>query len=236
VRKTPLTMLAVLGLAVTACSDGVETATADDVRALRTEVSTLEDRLDRTEKELSSLKRRTPSNRDRVRSAPPQPAPETVATAEPAGADDDAPTVTSDQFRDFLSTDNGQKVFAAAIRDYQQQQGEARRGRVIAALVEPFAKKQYLSPDQTERMTSVLEKATQQISDAWASMRDVPPEKRGEQVAANIQRTQEIRAGAAQEIGGFLSSQQFEAYEEDASQFFGMPRPPRRDNENPPQR
>ncbi len=236
-RTRTIALLAVLaGLGgLSACGDPAGLGQAqDDVAALRVQVRDLEARLDDVEGDLATEKRRNVSRvrdleqatRSRVAAAASSPAARTAG--EPNGAaaapgDDEERTVTAGEFTEFLSTSAGQDVFTAAMRSYQQKQSDDRQRRVVDALVEPFAKKAQLSDRQKEQLSDVLLNASTQVRDTWASMRDVAPEQRGTQVAANIQRSQEIRRESDEAVGEFLSATQYTLYEEEAGTLYGMP-------------
>jgi hypothetical protein len=235
--------MAVLGLAAfsAGCGDPAAIAvTQEDVAQLRTDVDDLEEALAKVRNDLASERRRGAERIRRLGQVAQAPAvsrspaaDERVAATDASGdAEPEAGSITATQFTEFLSTETGQEVFTAAMRSYQRKQTDDRERRNVEALVAPFAKKAGLSEMQKERMADILLDVSQKTRDAWASMRDVPPEQRGSQVAANIQRSREIREEADAAVGELLSGAQLAIFEEESSMLFGMPqRPPRGDGD-----
>ena len=123
----------------------------------------------------------------------------------------------------FLTSEQGQEMLDKLVEASERRRRDARTNQWMSRMVEGFAEKAELTPDQTEKVSAIATRSMTAIRDLWMPMRDpnLTAEQRQELVATNRDKMQEIRDAADQEVKAVLNSAQYLIYEEEMSRFGG---------------
>lgn len=246
-RKLPaaFVLLAVAGsatLLAAGCDDaGQVQSLENDVAELRTKAKRLEGerdklatRLDNAERRLAGLQEDLMQVRKDAQSASSSAA-AAVGEAAKAGADATGTTAPVRKFStevgaaakelaDYFATEDGSRVFDVAMKAYEAKQQEERGSRMVKGMIDAFAQKANLTPQQTTQMEKIVGKAMTDIGGVWRSMRDPAgtPEERASRRSDAVAKTEEIRRATEDEVKGVLDSTQFEMYQQESARMRGL--------------
>lgn len=117
----------------------------------------------------------------------------------------------------FLDRDEGRKVLETAIKAIETKRDQERQDRMVNAMVDAFAQKANLTPQQTDSMRKIVGKSMADTRGLWEGMMrgDMSPEER--QTARNdaMAKMQEIQTRTDDEVKSVLDSSQFGMYQQD---------------------
>jgi len=242
-RLAPLAVLsfaAVVG-GVAGCGD------AADVKSLEGEVTDLRGqlkraegendklarRLDDTDRKLSGLREDLITSRESTMRASGDPAAAPAAGAAPGDAGPDA-TATSPEnpaldaeakaLADVLATDDGIQVLEGALKTIEKRRDEERTARMVQGMVDAFAQKAALSPQQAESLQKIASRSAAATRELWSAFRDagdLTAEQRQSLRTDLLAKGEEIRVRTDDEVKGILDAQQFEIYKQDSERLRG---------------
>lgn len=159
-------------------------------------------RIDQLETDLGSARRAAPS-------VAASPAPQNAVEYVP-------PRPTADVVKEFLASDEGRSLLAAAIKAANEQAEAQRWGRMFDGMIARFVKSAELTEDQGKRLRDIFSRYGNESREAAAAMSEIPlgtPEDERERIRhewsaknADIERRKE------EEVQALLSQTQFELY------------------------
>lgn len=223
-------------LSAAACSDGAGSPLADkemaDLRAqlrkVEGERDKLASRVDQTERRLAGLQEDLLTVRKALATAPAADAaaaaaPAADASAAPAAAPATAPGAAKD-LADILATDDGRKVFESAMRAYEARRDEERSSRMAAGMVDAFAQKANLSPEQKEKLNAIVGRTMSEMQQLFRGMRDgdVPAAERPARRQETVAKMEEIRSRTDDEVKGILDASQWDLYQQESARMRGF--------------
>lgn len=235
-------LLLATAVAATGCSDD------GAVRSLEGEVTDLRGQLKKASGENDKLARRVEETERRLRGmqedllAAREAAlhgagkSATVATADAAAGPDgaapapgtspDNPALAAEAqaLADVLSTDDGIKVLEGALKTIERRREEERTARMVQGLVDAFAQKANLTPQQAESLQKVASRSAAATRELWTAFRDAGEMTADQRNALRIDLTakaEEIRVRTDDEVKGILDAQQFEIYRQDSERLRG---------------
>jgi hypothetical protein len=127
--------------------------------------------------------------------------------------------------RSFLSTEEGKKVLEDAVQAEREARERERARRLSDSTVERFAKTASLTEDQAKRMKEVMGKNAESLRTLWTNVRELPPDAPSEQRDAlrqqNLERTEQLRKEADDQVKAILSQTQYEQYKQQQQRLRG---------------
>ena len=243
-RLAPLALLplvvAVGGAA--GCGDGAGvTSLEGEVTDLRGQLKRAEGendklarRLDDTERKLSGLREDLITAREASMSGAGGPAAAPAeAGAAPGDPAADAPGTSPENpalaaeakaLADLLGTDDGIKVLEGALKTIEKRREEERTARMVQGMVDAFAQKAALTPQQTESLQKIATRSASATRELWSAFRDagdLTAEQRQSLRTDLLAKGEEIRVRTDDEVKGILDAQQFEMYKQDSERLRG---------------
>jgi outer membrane murein-binding lipoprotein Lpp len=151
-------------------------------------------------------------------------APVAAAPGAPALKGDPKTVQAAQDLANLLASDAGRTVFEGAMRQVEQKREEERGARLATGLVDAFAQRANLSPQQTEQMRKIVGKSISDIGAVWRSMNDgeLTPEERATKRQEAFAKTEEIRKTTEDEVKGVLDAQQFEMFQQESARMRGF--------------
>lgn len=219
--------------------EGEVTALDSQVKKLEAEREKLLARLDTAERRMTGLQedllavRRSAEAAGAVASAASEKAAGEVAGAPVAappgvpapGSKDDPRTVQAAQeLAALLASETGTAVFEGALRRVEQKRDEERGARMVAGMVDAFAQRANLTPQQSEQMRKIVGKTMTDIGSLWRSMGDgdLTPEERAAKRQETFAKAEEIRKSTEDEVRNVLDAQQFEMFQQESARMRGF--------------
>lgn len=240
-RALSFLLVAAAALPLAGCDEAAEVQTLGrDVAELRTQVKKLESERDRLTARIDNADRRMAGLQNdflALQKSVQAAATVTAAAQDGTGAEGGATVAgaalrgpdgkfpqTADEFTALVSTEAGRAAFDAAIRQAEQRRDEERQNRMAAGMVDAFAQKANLSPEQTEKMRKIASKAITEISALWRTMRDqdMTPEQRQAKQTENVAKMEEIRRESDEEVKSVLDAAQWDLYQQETSRMRGF--------------
>ncbi len=227
----PLVLAAALAVpALAACSAG-DTGSGDDIAALKSAITELERTNERQTAKIEKLERRVSGNGediDRLAAAALQPGRITPAVADAGDGEDNAGMANAETvlaeggaaLAKLLETDKGQELVGKAMEAADERRRSARMQDWATSMVDRFAERAELTPDQRTKMLDISTRSMTKIRDVWSSMRDarnMSPEERADLMTDNRAKMEGIREDANEEAKGVLNSAQYLIYEEEVA-------------------
>jgi ferric-dicitrate binding protein FerR (iron transport regulator) len=169
-------------------------------------------RIDQLETDLGSA-RRAPAVGDR--------GPVAAARSEPV-----PPQVASETVKEFLTSDEGRALLAAAIKAANDQAEAQRWGRMFDAMISRFAKDADLTEDQGKRLREIVKRYGAESREAGAALSEFPlgsPEDERERIRHEwTTKNADIERRKDEELKTLLSQSQYESYKKTFSQPSGF--------------
>lgn len=241
VRLVPAAaLLLATAVAVPGCGDDAA------VRSLEGEVTDLRGQLKKADVDNDKLARRVEENERRLRGLQEDllaardaalhgaGKSATAVVGDAAGGPDAAAPATSPEnpalaaeaqaLADVLSTDDGIKVLEGALKTIERRREEERTARMVQGLVDAFAQKANLTPQQAESLQKIASRSAAATRELWTAFRDAGEMNADQRNALRIDLTakaEEIRVRTDDEVKGILDAQQFEIYRQDSERLRG---------------
>lgn len=117
----------------------------------------------------------------------------------------------------FLDREEGRKVLETAIKAIETKRDQERQDRMVNAMVDAFATKANLTPQQTDSMRKIVGKSMADTRGLWEGMMrgDMSPEERQTARTDAMAKMQEIQTRTDDEVKSVLDSSQFGMYQQD---------------------
>lgn len=124
----------------------------------------------------------------------------------------------------YFASEHGRKTIDAALVAAEQRREEQRWNERINAMLDQFAQKAGLRPDQVESMRKIAGRTSAEIRGIWAGMRnpDLTADERTAQRQEAMAKMLEIQTRQDEEVKGVLDASQFQMYQEDSARLRGM--------------
>jgi uncharacterized membrane protein YgcG len=141
-----------------------------------------------------------------------------------AGAVDPKTSQAAQELEALLSTDAGRTVFEGAMRRVEQKRDEERSARMVTGLVDAFAQRANLTPEQSEQMKKVVGKTFTEIGALWRTSGEgeMTPEQRAQKRQEVFAKAEEIRKTTEEEVKTILNVEQFEMFQQESARMRGF--------------
>lgn len=129
------------------------------------------------------------------------------------------------ELAEYFATPDGSKVFDIAMKAYEAKQQEERGARMAKGMIDVFAQRANLTPQQAASMEKIVGRSMSQIGDVWRSLRDADggtPEERAARRTEAVAKTDEIRRQTEEEVKNVLDNTQFDLFQQEANRMRGM--------------
>lgn len=236
-RLIPVLVLAASAAVLPGCDAGAGDAGSQaETDALRAQVKKLEGerdrlagRMEQAERRISGLSTDLAATREEMMKAAQ--AAGVVAAARPTEAGEPAPAAATDArtpsakaLGDLLATEDGRAVFEEAMKAYEARRDAERIDRLGSGIVDGFAQRANLSPQQTESLRKIVGKAMGDVAAVWRGGRDgeATPEERAAQRQSAFAKMEEIRQRTDDEVKGILDAAQWDQWQQDSARMRGF--------------
>ena len=121
-------------------------------------------------------------------------------------------------------TDGAGSGLEGALKTIEKRRDEERTARMVQGLVDAFAQKAGLTPQQSESMQTIAMKSATATRELWATFRDagdMTAEQRNTLRVDLLAKGEEIRVRTDDEVRGVLDARQFEMYKQDSERLRG---------------
>jgi uncharacterized membrane protein YgcG len=110
------------------------------------------------------------------------------------------------------------------MKAYEQKRDEERGNRMASGLIDAFAQRANLSPQQKEQMQKIAQRTMNEIGALWRAMRDqdIPPEERAAKRQETVAKMEEIRTRTDEEVKTVLDAAQWDLYQQESARMRGF--------------
>ncbi len=194
----------------------------DDNKQLSQRLERIERRMDGYGKDIDNLSR-TPIEAAALRAVdvPELSGDEAAALAASGGV----PVASNDNLKGLLESEQGREAVESAMKSIQEKRDSERRERWVSSMIDRFAADANLTPDQSDKMQSIMGGSFKRMGEVWQNMRggaDQTPEQRAQVREDNLAKMEEIRLETDDEVKAVLNSEQMLLYEEQSARFRGF--------------